>query len=78
MGTQMDLTLGRCRVELVLIIERLLTGKTLEQGEEYEYILIDPVEHVEPTPHSTSKKGEVPVPAILMKYIKNLSTDDFK
>ena len=39
----MNLTLCRPRAEMVLIIERLLAGKSLEEGEEYEYIPICPI-----------------------------------
>ena len=63
---------------MVLMIERLLAGKSLDVGEEYEYISIDPNEPVEPTPHSTPKKGEIPIAAILIENIKKLSTDDLK
>ena len=38
------------------MIERLLAGKPLKEGEELEYIPIDPAESVEPIPHSTLKK----------------------
>ena len=54
MGTHIDLTLGRPRAELVLIIERVLTGKPLKE-EGYEYIPIDSFEPVEPTPYYTPK-----------------------
>ena len=74
MGTDIDLALGKPRAEMVLIIERLLAGKSLEEGEECECVLIDPIEPVEATPHSTPKKGEVPVAATLLENIKKLCT----
>ena len=38
MGTPMNLTIDKPRAETALVIERLLAGKSLEEGEEYEYI----------------------------------------
>ena len=38
---------------MVLIIERLLEDRALEEGEEYEYIPSDPGEPVDLMPHST-------------------------
>ena len=40
-GTHMNVTLDRPRVEVILIIVKLLEDKALEEGEEYVYILIE-------------------------------------
>ena len=72
MGTYIDLILEKSGAEMVLIIGKLLAGKSFEEGEECEYIPIDPIKPVEPTPHSTPKKGEVPVAATLIENLKKL------
>ena len=41
-------------------------------------IPVDPIEHVEPLPHSTPKRGEVAAVATLVGNIKKLSTEDLK
>ena len=57
---------------MIPIIEKLLADKALEEGEEYEYIPVDPVESIEPVSHSTQKRGEVPAVATLVEHIKSL------
>ena len=74
----MDLTLEKPRTELVIMIDRLLTGKPLEEGEELEYIPIDPPEPVEPTPHSTPKKSDVSVAAMLVDSLHKITTEELK
>ena len=39
-GTHMNLAADRSRVEIITIIAKLLEDKTLEEGEEYEFIPI--------------------------------------
>ena len=74
-GTHMNLTLERPRMEVIPIIAKLLEDKALEEGEEYEYI---PVE-AEGSPHfSTPKKGEEPVIPQLAGHIKSLQTSELK
>ena len=54
-GTHMNLTLDRPRGEIIPIIAKLLEDKALEDGEEYEYILI--MEAEGSPKFSTPKKG---------------------
>ena len=79
MGNHMDLKLRIPRVEMVLIIEKLLDDKALEEGEEYEYIPIESSKNVEPVLHFTPKKNEVPAAVgTLVGNIKKLPLDDLK
>ena len=74
-GTYMNLTLDRPRMEVIPIIAKLLEEKALEEGEEYAYI---PME-VEGSPHfSTPKKGQDPVLLQLAEHIKSLQTSGLK
>ena len=76
--THIDLTLEKPRTGLVLMIDRLLADKPLKEGEGFEYILIDPAEPVEPTPHSTPKKGGTSAAAMLVDNLKKLSSEELK
>ena len=74
-GTHMNLTLDRPKMEVIPIIAKLLEDKVLEEGEEYEYI---PME-AEGSPHfSTPKKGEEPVIPQLAEHIKSFQTSELK
>ena len=55
MGTDLEIDLRRPREELVVIIRKPLDDTALEEGEEYEYIPIDPIENVET--HSSFYSG---------------------
>ena len=57
---------------------KVLKDKALEEGEEYEYILIELTEHVESVPHSTPQRGEVPAVATLIEHVKKLHIEDMK
>ena len=75
-----DLTEEKPWTEVILVIEKLLTVKPLK-GEELEFIPIDPAEPVEPvkpTPHSTCKKGDVPVSAMLADNLQKLSIEEIR
>ena len=74
-GTNMNLTLERPKMEAIPIIAKLLEDKALEEGEEYQYIPIE----VEGSPHfSTSRKGEEPVIPQLAEHIISLQTSELK
>ena len=61
---------------LELIIDKLLEDKALEEGKEYEDITI---ENVEPIPHPTPKKEDVPSAVdTLVGNIKKLPLEDVK
>ena len=70
--------INKPRAEIVLVIERFLAGQSLEEGSEYEYMPIDPIEPVESAPHSTVNKGVAPVAATLIENIKELFKYDLK
>ena len=79
MGTHIKKDMRKTRAELVVIIGKLFEEKTLEKGEEYEYIPIDPIENVESRHHSTLKKGDVPsAVATLVGNIKKFALEDLK
>ena len=66
---------------LLPIVSKLLEDKTLEEGEEYEYI---PIEPLEPKgagglgKHSTPKKGAEPVATALAKQRKSLESQELQ
>ena len=60
------------------MIERLLVDKPLKEGEELEYIPIDPAEPMEPTEHSTPKIGDVSIAAMLVDNVQKLSAEQLK
>ena len=60
------------------MIENLLAGKPLKEGEELEYIPIDPAEPVEPASHSTPRKDGVSVAAMLVDNPQKLSAEQLK
>ena len=57
MGTHINLTTGRPRVEVIPIIAKLLVDKALEKGVEYEHIPMDELEVKGSAHFSTPKKG---------------------
>ena len=59
-GTHMNLTVDRPRVEIMPFIAKLLEDKALEEGEEYEFIPIEEFEAKGSAHFSTPKKGEEP------------------
>ena len=56
-GTHMNLTVDRPRVEIIPIIAKLLEDKALEEGEEYEFIPIEEFEAKGSAHFSIPKKG---------------------
>ena len=57
-GTHMQLVLHRPQASIFQIVSKLLQDKALEEGEEYEYVPIEPMDPRGPGKHSTPKKGE--------------------
>ena len=74
-GTHMHLTLDKPRKEIVSIVAKLLEGKALEEGEEFEYI---PIEAEGALQFSIPKKGEDPVIQQLVEHFKSLQTSEMK
>ena len=74
-GFPMQLTIKRPLLSILSIVTKLLENKALKEGEEYEYI---PIEPLEPKgaggsgKHSTPKTGEEPVATPLAKKLKSL------
>ena len=61
------------------IVHKLLENKTLEEGEEYEFIPIEPEEKKGaegPQPHSTPKKKAEPVATVLAEQFKQLESQE--
>ena len=54
----MQLGLHRPKASIFPIVSKLLQDKALEEGEEYEYIPIKPLDPRGPGKHSTPKKGK--------------------
>ena len=74
-GTHMNVTLDRPRMELIPIIGKFLEDKALEEGEDFEYI---PME-AQGSPHSsTPEKGEEPVIPQLAEHIKSIQASELK
>ena len=76
-GTHMHFTLDSPRKDIISIVAKLLEGKALEEGEEFEYIPIE-VEGAEGPQFSTPKKGEDPVILQLVEHFKSLQTSELK
>ena len=67
-GASMQLSIRQPHSSIIAIISRLLEDKGLEEGEEYEFIPIRPLEPKDdggPQPHSTPKKKAEPIAIVL-------------
>ena len=64
----MKLGLHKPQSGILQIVHRLLQDKALEEGEEYEYIPIKPLNPTGSGVHSTSKKGETLILLLLMSW----------
>ena len=67
-GAPMQLTIQKPHPSILPIVTKLLADKALEEGEEYEYIPIEPLEPKSnggPAKHSTPKREEEPVATAL-------------
>ena len=63
-GTYMNLTVDRPRLEIIPIIAKPLENKALEKGGKYEFIPIDGLEEKGSAQFSTPKKGRCLLPAL--------------
>ena len=80
-GAPMQLTIQKPHLSILPIVTKLLAHKALEEGEEYEYIPIEPLEPKGaggPGKHSTPKKGEEPVATALAKQLKTLESQELQ
>ena len=77
-GTHMNLTTDRPRMEVIPIIVKLLEDKALREGEEYQYIPIEELVAKWSAQFSTPRKGEEPVAPQLAEQIKSLQTAELK
>ena len=73
-GTHMNLTIDRPRVEVIPIIVKVLEDKALEEGEECEYIPIEELVAKGSARCSTPRKGKGHVAPQLAEQIKSLQT----
>ena len=74
----MQLTINKPRLSILPTATKLLEDKALEEGEEFEFIPIEPLEPKGaggPDTHSTPKKKNEPVTTALAKEFKNLDGD---
>ena len=80
-GTHMKLGLHKPQSGILQIVNKLLQDKALEEGEEYEYIPIKPLDPTGSGIHSTPKKGENPDPAgadVLANQLKQMTTQELQ
>ena len=78
-GTSMPLGLHKPPSSMLTIVSKLLQDKALEEGEEYEYIPIQPLNPGGPGKHSTPKKGEGPAAADALPYqLKQMPTQELQ
>ena len=68
-------TLDKPRKGIISIVAKLLEGKALEEGEEFEYIPIE-VEGAEGPEFSTPKKGDDPLIPQLVEHFKSLQASE--
>ena len=79
--THMQLVLHRPLADNFPIVTKLLQDKALEEGEEYEYIPIEPLEPKGaggPMKHSTSKRREEPTAIALAEQLKTMTTQELQ
>ena len=75
----MQLGLQRPQASIFQIISTLLQDKTLEEGEEYEYIPIKPLDSRGSGKHLTPKKGEEPAATnALSDWLKQMPTQELQ
>ena len=77
-GVSMQLGLQKPKSVMLTIISKLLQGKDLEEGEEYEYISIHPLDPEVPEDHSTPKKKGGPAASALAHELKHISTQELQ
>ena len=80
-GAHMQLVIKKPHPNIFPIVIKLLADKALEEGEEYEYIPVEPLDHRgdgSAGKHSTPKNGEEPVAAALAKQFKSLEIQELQ
>ena len=78
-GTSMHLGLHKPKSGMLTIASKLLQGKDLKEGEEYEYIPIHPLDPGAPEDHSTpNKKGGPAAPNALAHELKHMPTQELQ
>ena len=78
-GSSMQLGLHKPSSSMLTIVSKLLQDKALEEGEEYEYIPIQPLDPGGPGKHSTPKKRERPAAAdALQSELKQMPMQEFQ
>ena len=78
-GTSVQLSLHKSSFSMLTIISKLLHDKALEEGEEYEYIPIQPLDPGDPRAHSTPrKKGRPAAPDTLPHELKKMPTQELQ
>ena len=76
----MKLGLHKPQSCILQIVNKLLQDKVLEEGDEYEYIPIKPLDPTGSGVHSTPKKEENPDPAaaVLANQLKQMTTQELQ
>ena len=78
-GTHMKLGLHKPQCSILQIVNKLLQDKALEEGEEYKYIPIKPLDAVGSGTHPTPKRGENPVAAdALANQLKEMTIQELQ
>ena len=78
-GTSMHLGLHKPKSGMLTIASKLLQGKDLKEGEEYEYIPIHPLDPGFPEDHSTpKKKGGPAAPNALAYELKDMPPQELQ
>ena len=80
-GAPMLLSVRQPCASFYSIVSRLLEDKALEEGEEYKFIPIEPLEPKGgggPQPHSTPKKKAEPIATVLAEHFKHLESQDLQ
>ena len=78
-GTHMKLGLHKPQTSILQIVNKLLQDKTLEEGEDCEFILLKPLDPTVSGVHSTPQKGENPTAAdALADQLKQMTTQELQ
>ena len=80
-GAHMQLVLHRPQADIFPIVTKLLQDRALEEGEEYEYIPIEPLEPKGaggPGKHSTPKRREEPAATALAEQLKTMTMQELQ
>ena len=77
-GADMNLVLHRPWDDIFPIVTKLLKDKALEEGEEYEYIPIKPLDPRGSGKHSTPKREEEPAANALAEQLKSMTTKELQ